>query len=78
MNVIYVNQQSTPIKDTGDVLVSEMPLTYLQGIRDAACVDPILIGNNGMEIQKNKNSIPFYSKYKTIDDALKGLEDNEF
>lgn len=74
MRVIKIENGTAPIEGDFDILVSELPLTYLQGIRDAKCVDAILIGSNGAEIQMRKSDIPFYTNYKTIEESLKGLE----
>lgn len=78
MKIEYIRNDGFPVVGNADVLISELPISYLQGIRDAAGIDPVLIGSNGLEIQINKASIPFYTKYKTLDEALKGLENNEF
>lgn len=78
MKIEIIRNDSTPVSSDADVLASELPITYLQGIRDAAGTDPVLIGSNGSEIQMNRNSVPFYAKYQSLDEALKGLENNEF
>lgn len=78
MKIIEIKNDNSPVDRDADVLVSELSVSYLQGIRDAAGIDPILIGNNGTEIQVNRKSVPFYTKYKTLSDALKGLTNNEF
>lgn len=78
MRIEIVRNDNEPVTKDADVWASELPLAYLQGIRDAAGADPILIGHNGIEIQKCKNDIPFYTKYKTLDEALKGLKNNEY
>ena len=73
MKVVRVENGNTPVEGDFDVLVSELPLTYLQGVRDAEGVDAILIGSNGSEIQLSKNKTPSYTEYKSVDEALKGL-----
>lgn len=78
MKVLKVESRNTSIEEWADVLVSYLPLAYLQGIRDAKGIDAILIGSNGAEVQKRKSSVPFYTEYKSIEEALKGLENNEF
>lgn len=73
MKVVKIENGITPVEGDFDVLVSELPLTYLQGIRDAKGVDAILIGSNGSEIQMKKSETPFCTEYKSVDEALKGL-----
>lgn len=78
MKIEIIRTDSGPVSADADVFASELPIIYLQGIRDAAGIDPVLIGSNGSEIQMNRNSVPFYTKYQSLDEALKGLESNEF
>lgn len=77
MKIEIIRNDRAPVSSDADIFVSELPITYLQGIRDAAGVDPVLIGSNGLEIQMNRNSVPFYTQYKSLVEALKGLENNE-
>lgn len=78
MKIEIIKNDRAPVSSDADVLASELPITYLQGIRDAAGADPVLIGSNGSEIQMNRNSVLFYTKYQSLEEALKGLENNEF
>ena len=48
-------------------------LAYLQGIRDAKGIDAVLIGSNGAEVQVKRNKPPYYTEYKTIEEALEKL-----
>lgn len=73
MKVLRIENGNTPVEGDFDILVSELPITYLQGIRDAKGVDAILMGSNGAEIQMKKSETPFYTEYKTIEESLKGL-----
>ena len=51
MRIVKVSNDNAPIEGKFDVLVSELPLAYLQGIRDAKRIDAVLIGSNGAEVQ---------------------------
>lgn len=73
MRIIKVSNDKAPVEGEFDVLVSELSITYLQGIRDAIGIDAILIGDNGAEIQIKKNEAPYYTEYKTIEEALERL-----
>lgn len=59
MKVLKIELGSTFIEEWTDVFVSQMPLAYLQGIRDAEGKDAILIGSNGSEIQLKKVRLRF-------------------
>lgn len=59
MKVLKVEIGSTAIEEWADVLVSHLPLSYLQGIRDAEGKDAVLVGNNGTEIQLKKVRLLF-------------------
>lgn len=56
------------------ILVSSCSLSYMQGIRDAAGLNCILIGSSGAEIQIG-NEVPFYTKYTNVYDAIKWLKE---
>ncbi len=73
MKLLKIENDTEPIEGEFDVLVSELPITYLQGIRDAKGIDAVLIGSNGAEIQKSKTEAPYYTEYKTIEEALERL-----
>lgn len=73
MKILKIENGTEPIEDEVDVLVSELPIAYLQGIRDAKEIDAVLIGSNGAEIQKNRTEAPYYTEYKTIEEALERL-----
>lgn len=73
MKILKNENGVNPIEDEFDVLVSELSISYLQGIRDAKGIDAVLIGNNGAEIQLKKNETPCYTEYKTIEEALERL-----
>lgn len=73
MKIIKVENGSQPLEEHFDALVSELPLAYLQGIRDAKGIDAVLIGSNGAEVQMKKTDTPYYTEYHTIEEALKGL-----
>lgn len=73
MRVVKIENGTEPIEGEFDVLVSELPSAYLQGIRDAKEIDAVLIGNNGAEVQMKKNEAPYYTEYKTIEEALERL-----
>lgn len=51
MRIVKVSNDNAPIEEKFDVLVSELPLAYLQGIRDSKGIDAVLIGSNGAEVQ---------------------------
>lgn len=73
MKILKIENGTESIEDEFDVLVSELPLAYLQGIRDAKGIDAVLIGSNGAEAQVKRNESPFYTEYKTIKEALERL-----
>lgn len=73
MKIVRVTEGSKPIDTNFDVLLSEFPLSYLYGIRDAKGVDAVLIGSNGAEDQIMKSMAPYHTEYKSIGEALKGL-----
>ena len=73
MKILKLENGTEPIEDEFDVLVSELPLAYLQGIRDAKGTDAVLIGSNGAEVQIKRSESPFYTEYKTIEEALERL-----
>ena len=73
MKLLKIENGTEPIEDEFDMLVSELPLAYLQGIRDAKGIDAVLIGSNGAEVQVKKNENPFYTECKTIEEALERL-----
>lgn len=73
MKILKLENGTEPIEDGFDVLVSELPLVYLQGIRDAKGTDAVLIGSNGAEVQVKRSESPFYTEYKTIEEALERL-----
>lgn len=54
-------------------MISELPLAYLQDIRDVKGIDVVLIGSNGAEVQMKKNKAPYYTEYKTVEEALERL-----
>lgn len=73
MRVVKVFNDNAPIEGEFDVLVSELPITYLQRIRDAKGIDAVLIGSNGAEVQTKKNEVPYHTECKTIEEALERL-----
>ena len=73
MKTLKIENGTEPIEGEFEVLVSELPLAYLQGIRDAKGIDAVLIGSNGAEVQMKKNEAPYYTEYKTIEEALERL-----
>lgn len=73
MKIVRIRNDNTSIEEEFDVLASELPLAYLQGIRDAKGIDAILVGSGGAEIQMKKSETPYYTGYKSIEEALKGL-----
>lgn len=73
MKVLKIEIGSSSVEEWADVLVSHLPLAYLQGIRDAEGKDAVLIGSSGAEIQLKKGETPYYTEYKSIEEALKGL-----
>ena len=73
MRVVKIENGIEPIEGEFDVLVSELPITYLQGIRDAKGIDAVLIGSNGTEVQVKRDEAPYYTEYKTIEEALERL-----
>lgn len=73
MTILKIENGTEPIEDEVDVLVSELPIAYLQGIRDAKGIDTGLIGSNGAEVQVKRNKPPFYTEHKTIEEALERL-----
>ena len=73
MRVVKIINGTEPIEGEFDVLVSKLPIAYLQGIRDAKGIDAVLIGSNGTEVQLKKNEAPYYTEYKTIEEALERL-----
>lgn len=73
MKILKIENSTEPIDQDFDVLVSELPITYLQGIRDAKGIDAVLIGSNGAEVQMKTNEAPRYTEYKTIEEALERL-----
>lgn len=73
MKILKIENGTESIEDEFDVLVSELPLAYLQGIRDAKGIDAVLIGSNGAEVQVKRDEAPFYAEYKTIEEALERL-----
>lgn len=73
MKILKIENSTEPIEGEFDVLVSELPITYLQGIRDAKGMDAVLIGSNGAEVQMRKDETPYYTGCKTIKEALERL-----
>ena len=73
MRVVKIENGIEPIEGEFDVLVSELPITYLQGIRDAKGIDAVLIGSNGAEVQVKRDEAPYYTEYKTIEEVLEIL-----
>ena len=73
MKILKIENGTEPIEGDFEVLVSGLPISYLQGIRDAKGIDAVLIGSNGTEVQMCKNEIPYYTEYKTIEEALERL-----
>lgn len=73
MKVLKIENGTEPIEGKFDALASELPIAYLQGVRDASGIDAVLIGSNGAEVQIKKSSAPFYTGCKTIEDALERL-----
>lgn len=57
-------------KTEGLIIVSAYTPSYLQGVRDAARLNCILIGSNGTEIQIGK-STPKCTEYNNVFDAVK-------
>lgn len=57
------------------IIVSDYNLSYLQGVRDAAGLNCILIGSNGSEIQIGK-STPKYTEFNNVFDAVKSIRAN--
>lgn len=73
MKILKIENGTESIEGEFDVLVSELPLAYLQGIRDAKGIEAVLIGKNGAEVQIKKSEAPYYAEYKTIEEALERL-----
>lgn len=73
MKILKIENGTESIESEFDVLVSELPIAYIQGIRDAKGIDAVLIGNNGAEVQMKKSEAPHYTEYKTIEEALERL-----
>lgn len=77
MNVYRIKQDNSPIEipDNEAILVSELNLSYLQGVRDALGIKAILIGSNGKEIQIFEDA-PRYTEFASIDEAVKSVNEN--
>ena len=73
MRVVKIENGTKPIEDKFNVLVSELPLAYLHGIRDAKGIDAVLLGSSGAEVQVKRDEAPYYTEYKTIEEALERL-----
>ena len=73
MKILKIENGIEPIEGEFDVLVSELPIAYLQGLRDAKGIDAVLIGSNGAEVQMKKSEAPYYTECKTIKEALERL-----
>ena len=80
MRIIIVENDKNPV-DLRDiegkkvVLASELPLAYLQGIRDAEGIDAVLIGSGGKEIQMDKEKTPEYPGVDSIEAAIQLIQD---
>lgn len=54
------------------IIVSTYNLSYMQGVRDVAGLDCILIGSNGAEMQIGRNT-PKYTEFNNVYDAVKSI-----
>lgn len=77
MNVYRITQELLPIEisEQEAILVSELNLSYLQGVRDALGIKAILIGSNGKEIQIFEDA-PRHTGFASIDEAVKSVNEN--
>lgn len=73
--IIVVENGKEPVDyNAGDILVSTLPLSYLQGIRDASGKDCGLIGSDGKEVQISRDTIPENKNFKSIEEAVKYMD----
>lgn len=77
MNVYKVTHGSKPLSivEKEAILVSELNLSNLQGVRDALGIKATLIGSNGREIQIYED-VPRYTEFASIDEAVKSVNEN--
>ena len=75
MSLIIVDDGKEPIDfKTGDILASALPLSYLQGIRDASGKDCGLIGLNGKKLQFSNCEVPEDMTFESVEEARKYMD----